>query len=64
MARISQLLRNDRRSKTRIKADVLKHRVYLQVGNLFLNLSDVEARRIAKTITKAVHIQETESERN
>lgn len=63
MARISQLLKNDRRAKTLIKADVLKRRVYLQVGNLLLNLSNVEAKRVAKTVSKAVAIQQTESEK-
>ena len=63
MARISQLLKNDRRAKTLIKADVLKRRVYLQVGNLLLNLSNVEAKRVAKTVSKAVAIQETESKK-
>jgi len=61
--RIARKLRTDKRSKMRVKADVLATKVILQIDNLSLKLSHVEARRVATTLQKAVNIQLTHRER-
>lgn len=57
--KISRRLRTDNRSNMRVKADVLATKVILQIDNLSLKLSHVEARRIATTLDRAVNIQLT-----
>jgi len=57
--RIARKLKTDRRANMRIRADVLATKVILQVNNMSLKLSHVEARRIATTLDKAVNIQVT-----
>lgn len=59
MTRIAQQLKTDRRTKSRIKADVLSTRVIVSYNNITLNLSRVEAQRLGKVLTKATSIQET-----
>lgn len=61
--RIARKLRTDKRSKMRVKADVLATKVILQIDNLSLKLSHVEARRVATTLEKAVNIQLTHREK-
>lgn len=57
--KIARGLRTDKRSKMRVKADVLATKVILHIDNLSLKLSHVEATRIATTLDKAVNIQLT-----
>lgn len=57
--KIARALRTDKRSKMRVKADVLATKVILHIDNLSLKLSHVEATRIASTLDKAVNIQLT-----
>jgi len=57
--KIAKALRTDKRSKMRVKADVLATKVILHIDNLSLKLSHVEATRIATTLDKAVNIQLT-----
>ncbi len=57
--RIARKLKTDRRAKMRIRADVLATKVILQVNNMSLKLSHIEARRVADTLDKAVNIQAT-----
>lgn len=57
--KIARALRTDKRSKMRVKADVLATKVILHIDNLSLKLSHVEATRIATTLDKAVNIQLT-----
>jgi len=57
--KIARKLKQDKRSKMRVKADVLATKVLLQIDNLTLNLSHIEARRVANTLHKAVNIQLT-----
>lgn len=59
MTKIARGLKTDKRSKMRVKADVLATKVILHIGNLSLKLSHVEATRIASTLDKAVNIQLT-----
>jgi len=59
MTRISRKIKTDKRTKKRIKVDVLATKVILQYDNLTLNLPTVEAKRIAMSIQKAVDIQAT-----
>lgn len=59
MTRISQKLKNDKRTKSTIKANVLKTKVKLVYNNIELSLSHIEAKRIGKTLLKAVAIQES-----
>jgi len=61
--KIARKLRTDKRSKMRVKADVLATKVILQIDNLSLKLSHVEARRVATTLEKAVNIQLTHREK-
>ena len=57
--RIAQTLKNDKRSKTKIDAVVHNTRVYLSIGNVHINLSEVEAKRVFRVISKSVAIQNT-----
>jgi len=57
--KIARALRTDKRSKMRVKADILATKVILHIDNLSLKLSHVEATRIASTLDKAVNIQLT-----
>jgi len=57
--KIARKLKTDRRAKMTIRADVLATKVILQVNNMSLKLSHVEARRVANTLDKAVNIQTT-----
>jgi len=59
MTTISQKLKNDKRTKSTIKASVLKTKVKLVYNNIELSLSQIEAKRIGKTLLKAVAIQES-----
>ena len=59
MTRISRQLKTDKRTKRNIKADVHKTKIYLTIDNLTIKLSQIEAKRMALTLTKAVAIQET-----
>jgi len=59
MTRIAQQLKTDKRTNSKIKADVLATRVIVSYNNLTLNLSRVEAQRLGKVLTKATSIQET-----
>lgn len=57
--KIARGLRTDKRSKMRVRADILATKVILHIDNLSLKLSHVEATRIATTLDKAVNIQLT-----
>tara|TARA_Y100000401_G_C8209397_1_gene167654 strand:+ start:272 stop:478 length:207 start_codon:yes stop_codon:yes gene_type:complete len=59
MARVSQILKADKKAKSRIKVDVQKTIVTVVMNNISLALTDVEARRLNELLTKAVAIQET-----
>ena len=60
MPKISRRLKTDRRANAIIKADVFKTKVYLQYNNFKVALSTIEAQRIAKTLNKALAIQQTQ----
>ena len=59
MTKIARGLKTDKRSKMRVRADVLATKVILHIDNLSLKLSHVEATRVASTLDKAVNIQLT-----
>ena len=57
--RIAQNLKNDKRSKSTIETKVQKTKILLTYNNFKINLTKVDALRIAKVLNKALAIQET-----
>lgn len=57
--KIARKLKMDKRSKMRVKADVLATKVILHIDNLSLKLSHIEAKRVSTTLERAVNIQLT-----
>lgn len=59
MTKVSQQLKTDKRTKSLIKADVLKTKVLLTYNNFVINLKQVDAKKIAKVLSDAIAIQES-----
>ena len=60
--KIAQDIKTDKKAYSVIKVRIMKTRVILTYNNLELNLSHVEAKRLAGVLSKGVAIQETENE--
>ncbi len=59
MTTIAQQLKTDKRTKSLIKARVLKTKVLLTYNNFEINLKQIDAKKIAHVLSKAIAIQET-----
>jgi len=61
MARITQLLQVDRRTKKTIKVSVHNTVMYLRIGDITLRLSKEEAKRVNLNLHKGLMIQITKA---